>query len=173
MNPSVYSMLVSVHTIPTQLLDLRPDNEIDITLLKPPPISSERNIFFLWHSGFTKMHPYTLRNIRAYHRRLSKLGWTICILDRIPNSHLNISQYIDITDPDTIPTAFINGTIAGAYAAQHASELVRWHLLVKYDGVYADVRLLLIGDLAQLSKQTLENPHSRFEALSYDFKDGN
>ncbi|KAL8894789.1 MAG: hypothetical protein Q9192_004049 [Flavoplaca navasiana] len=80
-----YSIPEGLHPIPTHLLDLCPDAETDHDLLHPPPISnSEKNIWFFWHSGFKSMHGYTQRNIRAWHRRFSKLGW-IGDLDRLWN----------------------------------------------------------------------------------------
>jgi hypothetical protein len=114
------------------------------------------------------MHPYTQRNIRAWHRRLSPLGWTIRVVDLLPNSPLNVSNFLDVTDPATFPQAFTDGTIGGPYALQHTSDLVRWPLLLKYGGVYADVGLMQIGDLDRLWNETIGDPDSPFEVLSYN-----
>ncbi|KIM42572.1 hypothetical protein M413DRAFT_26609 [Hebeloma cylindrosporum] len=114
------------------------------------------------------MHPYTQRNIRAWHRRFSKQGWTIRVLDRLPSSPLNVANFLDISDPGTFPRAFLDGTIGGDYAPQHTSDLVRWPLLLKYGGVYADVGLMQIGDLDRLWRETVGDPASRFEILSYN-----
>lgn len=168
MDTQAYPLPSGVHVIPTHLLDLRPDSEIDHDLLHPSPITSEKNIWFFWHSGFSNMHPYTQRNIRAWHRRFSKSGWTIRVINRLPSSPLNVTNFLDITDPGTFPRAFVDGTIGGDYAPQHTSDLVRWPLLLKYGGVYADVGLMQIGDLNQLWEETVGNPGSRFEVLSYN-----
>jgi hypothetical protein len=163
-----YSLPPGVHVVPNSLLDLRPDSDIDHDLLQPPPITNEKNVFFFWHSGFTNMHPYTRRNIRAWHRRFSKSGWTIYVLDRLPSSPLNVANFLDIHDPGTFPKAFVNGTIGGDYAPQHTSDLVRWPLLLKYGGVYADVGLMQIGDLDKMWETTIANPDSKFEVVSYN-----
>lgn len=168
MDSHIYPLPAGLHAIPAHLLDLRPDAEVDHDLLHPKPVSDEKNIWFFWHSGYAHMHAYTRRNIRAWHRRLSPRGWTIRVLDRVPSSPLNVANFLDITDPETFPRAFVDGTIGGDYAPQHTSDLVRWPLLLKYGGVYADVGLMQIGDLDRLWRETVGNPASRFEVLSYN-----
>jgi hypothetical protein len=163
-----YPIPSRIHAIPSHLLDTRPDSEVDHDLLHPRPVSDEKNIWFFWHSGFTHMHPYTQRNVRAWHRRFYKQGWTIRVLDRLPSSPLNVANFLDISDPGTFPRAFVDGTIGGDYAPQHTSDLVRWPLLLKFGGVYADVGLMQIGDLDRLWYQTVGDPASRFEILTYN-----
>ncbi|KAL8791317.1 MAG: hypothetical protein Q9195_005936 [Heterodermia aff. obscurata] len=166
-----YPLPSGLHPIPTHLLDSRPDPEIDHHLLHPTPISSEKNIWFFWNTGYQTMHPYTQRNIRAWHRRFSPQGWTIRVLNRLPSSPLNIAHYLDISDPATFPRAFTNSTITGTYAPQHTSDLVRLPLLLRYGGVYADVGMMQIGDLDRLWRATVGDPASRFEVLTYDVGD--
>lgn len=113
-----------LHVVPHNKLDLRSDTEIDYDLTHPKPVSDEKNVCFFWHSGFTTMHPYTKRNIRKWHRRSSKQGWIIRVLDRATGSPLIIANFLDVTDTSTFPQAFIDGSIAGDYAAQHTSDLV-------------------------------------------------
>ncbi|KAG0645219.1 O-glycosyltransferase [Hyphodiscus hymeniophilus] len=163
-----YPIPSGVHAVPSHKLDLRPDSEVDETLDNPAPISDEKNVWFFWHSGYANMHPYTKRNIRAWHRRFSRQGWVIRVLDRQASSPLNVANFLDISDPGTFPRAFVDGTIGGEYAPQHTSDLVRWPLLLKYGGVYADVGLMQIGDLDRLWSDTIGNPKSRFEVLSYN-----
>lgn len=163
-----YPLPTGVHAIPEHLLDLRPDPEVDYDLLHPKPVTDEKNVWFFWHSGYTHMHPYTQRNIRAWHRRFSRSGWSIRVLDRLPGSALNVATLLDISDPETFPRAFVDGTIGGDYAPQHTSDLVRWPLLLRYGGVYADVGLLQIGDLDRIWHETIFNPASRFEVLSFN-----
>ena len=114
------------------------------------------------------MHPYAQRNIRAWHRRFSPKGWSIRVLDRLASSPLNVSNFLNTSDPGTFPRAFTDGTIRGDYAAQHTSDLVRWPLLLTYGGVYADVGLIQIGDLDRLWRETIGNPSSPFKVISYD-----
>ena len=163
-----YSMPAGVHAIPYNLLDLRSDSEVDHDLLYPKPVSDEKNIWFFWHTGFSNMHSYTQRNVRAWHRRFSKAGWIVRVINRQPLSPLNVENFLDTTDEDTFPRAFVDGTIGGDYAPQHTSDLVRWPLLLKYGGVYADVGLMQIGDLDRLWRETIDNPESPYEVLSYN-----
>ncbi|PYI32095.1 hypothetical protein BP00DRAFT_342388 [Aspergillus indologenus CBS 114.80] len=159
---NLYSPPVGMHAIPHHLLDLRDDFHIDHDIIHAKPVSDEKNIWFFWTSGYQNMHAYTQRNVRAWHRRFSKLGWTIRVLDC-----KNVRDYLDITDPTLFPRAFADGTISGAYAPQHTSDLVRFPLLLRYGGVYADVGLIQIGDLDRLWTETIANPASPFEVLSY------
>lgn len=163
-----YQIPKGMHAIQSDLLDLRPDSDVDHDLLHPSPVTDEKNIWFFWHSGFTNMHPYSQRNIRAWHRRLSKLGWVIRVMDRQPGSPLNIANFLDITNPETFPKAFRDGTIGGDHGIQHTSDLVRWPLLLKYGGVYADVGMLQIGDLDRLWHETVGNPNSPYEVLAHE-----
>ncbi|KAH8688734.1 hypothetical protein BGW36DRAFT_309736 [Talaromyces proteolyticus] len=163
-----YPVPAGVQIIPEQFIDMRLDAEIDNDILHPRPITDEKNIFFFWHSGFTNMHPYSQRNIRAWHRRFSKHGWKIRVLDCQGGSPLHIANYLDVSDPATFPLAFRKGRMGGRYAAQHTSDLVRFPLLLKYGGVYADAGFMQIGDLDRLWSRTLGNPDSPYEVLSYN-----
>ena len=167
-----YALPKGCHVIPEHLLDLRSDAEIDHDLQNPKPVFSEKNIWFFWHSGFENMHGYTQRNVRAWHRRFSRLGWTIRVLDRLSSSPLNVANFLDEQDPETFPKAFIDGTLGGTYPAQHTSDLVRWPLLNKYGGVYADVGMIQIGNLDRLWNETIANPSSPLEVLSYNMGPG-
>ncbi|EME47157.1 hypothetical protein DOTSEDRAFT_85718 [Dothistroma septosporum NZE10] len=157
-----YELPKGLHVVPDHLLDRRSDAEVDNSLLSPPEVQGEKNIWFFWHQGFENMHPYTKRNIRAWHRRFSSQGWTVRVTNRVRGSSLNISNFLDTKDAGTFPQAFIDGTIGGDYAPQHTSDLVRWPLLLRYGGVYADVGLMQIGDLDRMY------PASPYEVLSYN-----
>lgn len=168
MESYLYSIPEGMHAIPANEMDLRSDAEVDATLLDPPSpsSSSEKNIWLFWHSGYSTMHPYTQRTVRTYHRRFSKKGWTVRVVDRVAGSPCNVANFLDLQDPDTFPRAFREGTITGTYALQHTSDLVRWPLLLKYGGVYVDVGLMPIGDLDRLWNATVGDPGSRWEILS-------
>ena len=161
-----YQLPDGVYAIPPHLLDLRSDTEIDWDLMNPVPVHNEMNIWFFWHSGFAHMHQYTQRNIRAWHRRFSRLGWVVRVLDNWPASASNVANFLEL-DLETFPRAFIDKTIGGDDAFQHMSDLVRWPLLLRYGGVYADVGIMQIGDLDKLWGQTVCNANSPIEVLSY------
>lgn len=168
MGTSSYTIPTGVHTIPSEQLDLRTDAEIDAVLQSPPPVPAgqEKNVWFFWHSGYATMHPYAKRTVRAYHWRLSYLGWTIRVLDVSPDSPGHVSNFLNTTDPTLFPQAFRDNTITGTYARQHTSDLVRFPLLLTYGGVYADVGLMLIGDLDALWTATIGDPASPYEVVS-------
>ncbi|KAJ5333438.1 Capsular polysaccharide synthesis [Penicillium brevicompactum] len=156
-----------MHAIPNELLDLRSDDDIDADLLHSHPITGVKNIWFFWHSGYANMHPYTQRNVRAWHRRFTKQGWTVRMVDRQSGSKNNITEILDVSDRKLFPRAFADESLTGPYARQHTSDLVRWPLLLRYGGVYADVGMMQIGDLDTLWNDTIANPQSRYEVLSY------
>ncbi|GAA5992101.1 hypothetical protein JCM10908_000744 [Rhodotorula pacifica] len=167
MDPPTEPCPEGVTAIPLELLDLRPDADIDRELLSKRPVQGEKNIWFFWHQGYERMHPYTQRNVRAWHRRFSKQGWTVRVVDYHDGSPHHVSQYLDLQDPATFPRAFRERTLAGPHALQHTSDLVRWPLLLKYGGVYADVGFMQIGDLDRLWNETVGDPTSPWEVLSY------
>ncbi|KAF3768618.1 hypothetical protein M406DRAFT_249609 [Cryphonectria parasitica EP155] len=170
-----YTLPAGVHTIPSTELDLGPDAEIDELFLHPTPVSPghDKNLWFFWHSGYRTMHPYTKRTVRTYHRRFSRKGWTIRVLDVASGSPANVANFLDVSDPSLFPKAFREGTITGKYALQHTSDLVRFPLLNRYGGAYADVGLMAIGDLDALWEATVgsSDPHpvtgKRYEVVSY------
>ncbi|KAJ5719155.1 hypothetical protein N7493_007610 [Penicillium malachiteum] len=162
-----YPIPLGVHSIPHTDLDLRPDSTIDEILESPGPVTSTKNIWFFWHSGYRNMPGYSQRTVRTWHRRLSKKGWTIRVLDRVPGSANNISQYLDTTSSEIFPRAFIQNILSGPFPLQHTSDLVRFPLILKYGGIYADVGLMCIGDVDTLWDRTINNPHSVYEILSY------
>ncbi|CAI7645020.1 unnamed protein product [Penicillium pancosmium] len=166
---SLYPRPQGLHTLSSDQVDLRPDSEVDIDIHHPRPICDDKNVWFFWHSGYETMHPYTKRNIRAWHRRFSKQGWVIRVLNLCPDSELNVSNFLDTSDPETFPRAFTEGTIIGHHAAQHTSDLVRFPLLVKYGGIYADVGLIMIGDLDRLWHATVGDSASPYEVISFKF----
>ncbi|TGJ81241.1 hypothetical protein E0Z10_g7520 [Xylaria hypoxylon] len=167
---SDYPIPAGCHAIPANELDLRSDAEIDLELVNPKPISTDtlKNLFFFWHSGYESMHPYTKRNVRAHYRRMAKHGWTVYVINRAEGSPLNIANFVDVTDPALFPKAFLDGRVGGEFAPQHTSDLVRWPLLMKYGGIYTDVGQLQIGDLNRLWDETLGNPDSPYDIISYN-----
>ncbi|KAK1139701.1 hypothetical protein N8T08_000508 [Aspergillus melleus] len=168
MDTPLYTCPVGLHEIPASELDLRPDFAVDHDLLYPRAITNEKNIWFFWHSGYQSMHPYAKRNVRGWHRRFSRKGWTIRVVDRLPDSLLNVSNFLNTNDLANFPQAFIEGCLSGEYALQHTSDLIRFPLLLKYGGVYADVGMIQIGDLDRMWTETVANPASPVEVLSYN-----
>jgi hypothetical protein len=137
-----------------------------VACLGPPNLGS-KSIFAFWHSGVHTLPPYLLRNVINWHRRFSPLGWTVYVLDTVPGSALNVSNFIDTSSQSVVPEAFTNGTLNGTYAAQHTSDLIRYPLLLKYGGIYLDVGILQFGDLDWLWTEHISNPASPYDFAGF------
>ncbi len=79
---------------------------------------------------------------------------------------LNVTNFLDISDPSIFPRAFVDAIIGSDYAPQHTSDLVRFPLLIKYGGGYADVGLMQIGDLDRLWNKTVGDPVKCLELIN-------
>lgn len=128
-----------------------------------PPTPGSKSIFAFWHAGLDALPPSAMRTVSNWHRRFSPLGWTIYLLNTVPGSPLNVSNFIDTSSPSEVPEAFTNGTIDGTYARQHTSDLIRFPLLLKYGGMYLDVGVLQFGDLDWLWTEHITNPASPYD----------
>jgi hypothetical protein len=135
------------------------------------PVAGSKSIFAFWHSGIGRLPPYLLRNVINWYRRFSPLGWTVYVLDSVPGSPLNVSRYIDTSDPFVVPEAYSKATLGGQYAAQHTSDLIRYPLLLKYGGVYLDVGILQFGDLDWLWTKHISNPESPYDFSGFTMGD--
>lgn len=163
-----YTMPPGLRPIPAADLDLRSDTDIDHDLAHPPPVRNDKNLWFFWHAGFGAMHTYAQRNVRTWHRRFARRGWVVRVVDRVAGSPLNIANFADVADRAWFPRAFTDETISGDYARQHESDLVRWPLLLRHGGVYADVGLMPVGDLDALWNATVGDPLSKFDVVSFN-----
>jgi hypothetical protein len=136
-----------------------------------PPVPGSKSIFAFWHSGIHTLPPYLLRNVTNWYHRFSPLGWTIYVLDTVQDSALNVSSFIDTSSRSVVPEAFTNGTLNGAYAAQHTSDLIRYPLLLKYGGIYLDVGILQFGDLNWLWTEHIANSASPYDFAGFTLGD--
>ncbi|KAJ7223978.1 hypothetical protein C8J57DRAFT_233148 [Mycena rebaudengoi] len=132
-----------------------------------PPSGESKSIFAFWYSGLATLPPYLMRNVLAWYRRYSPLGWTIYVLDNVPGSPLNVAHYIDTSSSSVVPAAFSDGSLEGSYKAQHTSDLIRYPLLLKYGGVYVDVGILQFGDLDYLWTDVISNPASPYDFAGF------
>jgi hypothetical protein len=147
-------------------------NSLPLQITRPGlPTSNTKSIFAFWHSGIQTAPPYLLRNVLNWYRRFSPLGWTIYVLDTVPGSALNVSQFIDTSSRSVVPEAFSNGTLDGTYAAQHTSDLIRYPLLLKYGGIYLDMGVLQFGDLDWLWTKHIANPSSQYDFAGFTMGD--
>jgi hypothetical protein len=162
-----YPLIPDMRRVTTSL-PVAPISDIPSALMFPPtPTSTSKSIFAFWHSGIETLPPYLLRNVLNWHARFSPLGWTIYVLNAVPSSPLNVSNFIDTTSQKVVPEAFTAGTLDGAYKAQHTSDLIRYPLLLKYGGIYLDVGILQFGDIDWLWTQHISNPDSPYEFAGF------
>lgn len=162
-----YPVPKGLYQIPDELVDTRPDADIDQELAQYTPVTDDKNIWFFWHNGYENTTPTVRRTLRAYHRRFSKLGWKVRVINREPGSPLNITNFFDISDPEMFPVAFRDSTIGSDYPAQVNSDLVRFPLLVRYGGLYADTGVMPIGDLDRLWNETVASDNSPYEIITF------
>ncbi|KAI9695319.1 MAG: hypothetical protein M1820_008726 [Bogoriella megaspora] len=163
----LYAMPPTMRAIPREELDVRSDEQIDKTILNAPPVSSEKNVWFFWDKGYSHVHQYAKRNIRAWHRRLSPFGWTIRVVD-LTDGPSGISKFLDTTDPKLFPACYHEGRVDGPHRGQTVSDLVRCPLLLTYGGIYSDVTTMILGDLEKLCNSTIFDPASRYEFIVFN-----
>ncbi|RDL31346.1 Uncharacterized protein BP5553_09555 [Venustampulla echinocandica] len=152
-----------VMMIPSSQLDGRSDDEIIATLLKYQAITSEKNVWTFWDTGFSEMRPYVRRNIIGWVRRLGP-DWTVRVLDHVAGSPLNVSTFVNST---FFPEAFNNGTMSGIYAGVHSADLVRLPLLYLYGGVWMDTGIMLFRSIHDICWRALEDPRTPYEIAGF------
>ncbi|KAI1827035.1 capsular polysaccharide synthesis protein-domain-containing protein [Xylaria intraflava] len=144
-------------------LDLRSDEEIAAWLQKPHSVTSDKNVWAFWHTGYASMKPWVRRSIINWVRRLGP-DWTVHLLDKVPDSETNIAHYVDSS---YFPDAFNNGTMDGPSVGQHLADLVRLPLLWKYGGVWMDAGTFLFRHLDDICWKQIENPATPYEMAGF------
>ncbi|KAI2636617.1 capsular polysaccharide synthesis protein-domain-containing protein [Xylaria nigripes] len=157
------SLPPGLKAIESHKLDLRSDEEIATWLQKPHPITSEKNVWAFWHSGYANMKPWVRRNIINWVRRLGS-DWTVHLLDHVPGSETNIYKYVESS---YFPDAFNNNTMDGPYVGQHSGDLIRLPLLYKYGGVWIDAGTLLFRHLDDICWKQIEDPSTPYEMAGF------
>ncbi|KAI3327363.1 hypothetical protein HD806DRAFT_486882 [Xylariaceae sp. AK1471] len=148
-----------LRVVPESQLDLRPEAEIIKELHSFRPITSEKNVWCFWDKGLDRMYPSYRCTVVNWVRKLGR-SWTIRIVDLTEGSPNDIYNYVS---KDWFPDCFINRTMDGPHAAQHAADLVRLPLLFLYGGVWMDVGNMLHTHLDQLFWNALTAPDSPYE----------
>ncbi|TDZ34398.1 putative glycosyl transferase FCK3 [Colletotrichum spinosum] len=142
-------------------LDKRTDEEIFESILNPPPVTSEKNIWAFWHSGLREMPAWCQRNVANWARTCGP-SWTIRVLESggsTPSSCLNWVKEEDL------PETFVRGTMDGpaGYKGPHSADFLRGICLYQYGGVWLDVGAILIRSLDDLCWRKLEDPNSPYQ----------
>ncbi|TGJ75552.1 hypothetical protein E0Z10_g10981 [Xylaria hypoxylon] len=167
--PTILSSAVKVGVPPGLKLidlnkfDLRSDEEIAIWLQKPHPITSDKNVWAFWNSGYTNMPPWVQRNIINWVRRLGP-EWTVHLLDNVPCSETNVTRYVESS---YFPDAFNNNTMDGPSVGPHSGDLVRLPLIWKYGGVWIDAGTFLFRSIDDICWNQIEDPATPYEVAGF------
>ena len=145
--------------IPSSRVDARSDEEIISTLLQHQPITSEKNAWTFWDTGFWEMRPYVRRNIIGWVRRLGP-DWTVRVLDNVERSPLNVSTFVEATG---FHEAFNNRTMTGPYVGAHSGDVVRLPLIYRYGGVWMDAGTFLFRHIDDICWKALEDSSTPYE----------
>jgi hypothetical protein len=91
--------------------------------------------------------------------RLHGDGWTVRVLDTVPNSPNHALKWLD---PEVLPEAFVKGTMTGPYVGPHSADFLRGATLFAYGGAWMDV-----GNIVSSPGQGLLGPAGRREQPIY------
>ena len=75
-------------------LDDRRDEEILASLIQHVPTTSEKNIWTYWHAGGRAMPAWCQRNIIDWVRINGPSGWTVRVLDTVPDSAIHALKWV-------------------------------------------------------------------------------
>lgn len=138
-------------------LDIRPESDIIFSLTSYQPVTSDQNVWAFWDSGWQNIKPWCKRNIINWVRRLGP-EWTVRVLDNVPGSDNNLSQYVPTS---SLPPALNEGNFSGP--PQHISDLIRLPLLYIHGGVWMDAGTILLRHLNDICWRAISDPANLFE----------
>ncbi|GAP92517.1 putative capsule polysaccharide biosynthesis protein [Rosellinia necatrix] len=148
-----------LRAVPESRLDLRPEAEILADLRSFRPVTSEKNVWCFWDKGLDRMYPSYRCTVVNWVRKLGP-SWTVRLVDVVEGSPNHVYNY---AGRDWFPSCFVEGTMDGRHAAQHAADLVRLPLLYEHGGVWMDVGNMLHTHLDELFWDALTAPGSPYE----------
>ncbi|KPM39834.1 hypothetical protein AK830_g6716 [Neonectria ditissima] len=149
----------NLRVVPQSQLDLRSSTDLIKQLRCFQPITSEKNVWAFWDRGLDAMYPSYVWTVLSWVRKLGP-SWTVRLVDVVEGSPNNIYNFVT---KDYFPDCFINKTMDGPHAAQHAADLVRLPLLFEHGGVWMDVGNMLHTSLDHLFWDALAAPDSPYE----------
>jgi hypothetical protein len=138
--------------------DSRSDAEIIDSLTKYVPVTSEKNIWTYWHAGVKTMPSWCQHNVINW-VRLHGDGWTVRVLDTVPNSPNHALKWLD---PEVLPEAFVKGTMTGPYVGPHSADFLRGATLFAYGGAWMDVGNILFRRLDKVCWDQLADENSPY-----------
>ncbi|KAI0514880.1 capsular polysaccharide synthesis protein-domain-containing protein [Xylaria bambusicola] len=157
------AILPGLRLIDPKRLDPRSDGEIAAWLRQPHPITSDKNVWAFWHSGFINLPPWVQRNIIGWVRRLGP-EWTVHVVDHVQGSDTNVTHYVESS---YFPDCFNNHTMDGPTVGAHSGDLVRLPLVWKYGGVWLDVGTFLFRSIDDICWKQIEDPATPYEIAGF------
>lgn len=149
--------------VPLSRLDTRSDEQIINALLRHQPITSEKNVWTFWDTGFWQMRPYVRRNIIGWVRRLGP-EWTVRVLDFVEGSPLNVYTFLTAA---VFHDAFNSRTMTGPYVGAHSGDVVRLPLLYNYGGVWMDAGTMLFRHIDNICWKALEDTNASYKIAGF------
>lgn len=152
--------------IPFEKLDSRSDEEIAEWLQIRHPVTSDKNVWVFWDSGFKQMAPWVQRSIINCVRRLGP-GWTVHVVDGVSGSETSIYHYVDAS---YFHDAFNEKKMDGIFVGQHSGDLVRLPLLWLYGGVWMDAGMFLFRHLDDICWKKIEDAESLYDLAGFSIQ---
>lgn len=149
--------------IPDSRLDGRSDDEIVASLIRHQPVTSEKNVWTFWDTGFVNMRPWVQRNVLGWVRRLGP-EWTVRVVDNVDGSPVNVNQFLDMGD---LPEAFYSGSMTGPYSGVHSSDMVRLPLIYHHGGVWLDAGTTLFRHMDAICWNAISDPNTPYEISGF------
>ncbi|KAJ4246067.1 hypothetical protein NW762_013812 [Fusarium torreyae] len=137
----------------------RPYDEILESLRQYVPVVSEKNIWAYWDGGLDELPSWCRRNVVDW-IRICEPEWTVRLLDNVPGSP---NHALKFAPEEMLPKCFVEGTMTGKHAGQHASDMISGALLYTHGGIKMDVGCILFRDLDRGLWSILEDPESPYE----------
>lgn len=143
--------------------DNRDDAEILDSLANFQEVTSEKNIWAFWHSGVRSMPAWCQRNVCAWVRMHSQQGWTIRVLDSVPESKNHALRYLPA---ESLPEALVQNAMDGPHLGPHSADLLRGACLYIHGGVFMDVGNILVRNVERICWEKLEDPETPYRVAA-------
>jgi hypothetical protein len=106
---------------PPGRVNSRPVEEIISELNTHIPVTSERNVWMFWDTGFEGIPAWIRRSVVNCVRRQAT-SWTVRLLDVVPSSPNHVLRFVSEAD---FPAAFKDGRMLRKDGRQHVSDFAR------------------------------------------------
>lgn len=150
-----------------EALDQRTDQELIEALHNPPPVTTEKNVWTYWHSGFDNMPSWSQRNVLNW-MKLNGPEWSVRILDTVSDSPSHALKWVDAK---TLPESFVKGTMTGQYVGPHSADFLRGVALYTHGGIWLDVGCIVVRKWDDICWKILADPNSPYQVAAPNMYD--